>query len=495
MSHALGIDLGTTATKAVVVDAGGSVVAEAERPSELISLHPGWAEESTSRWWSNVCELCHELPTAQVRAIGVSGMVPAVIPLDGDRRPLRAAILQNDARADGEIADLAGALDGLDLLERTGSPLTQQSVAPTARWLARYEPDLWARTTAIVGSYDFLAARLTGVVGVERNWALESGLFDLRTGEWAADLCAAAGLEVAAMPPVRKATDVVGAVDGPAAEQTTLPEGTPVVAGSADHVAAALAAGVVDAGQALVKLGGAGDVLLATEQPVTDRRLYLDYHLVPGRWLPNGCMAASGSFLKWFARELAGGTALSELDRDAVAVPAGARGIVALPYMLGEKTPVHDPLARGAFVGLHLGHTQADLYRAAIESIAYGFRHHFEVFDELGCEIATVRVGDGGAASSLFTSVISDVLGRPLEPLLSRSSSALGVALTAAIGTGLLAEWSSVRSFVRIGPQIEPDPRTRAAYEEGYSLYRELYQSLAPLLRRSARMADAEVEA
>jgi xylulokinase len=494
MSHALGIDLGTTATKAVVIDSDGLVVAEAERPSELVSLHPGWAEEDTSRWWSNVCELCRELPTTQVRAIGVSGMVPAVIPVDSNLRPLRLAILQNDARAGRQIVELAEQIDEEDLLERTGSPLTQQSVAPTARWLALHEPDVWERTTTILGSYDYLAAMLTGTVGVEQNWALESGLFDLRTGEWAPDLCAAAGLDVATMPTVRAATEVVGTVNGRSAEQTTLLEGTPVVAGSADHVAAALAAGVVASGQALVKLGGAGDVLLATELPVIDRRLYLDYHLVPGRWLPNGCMAASGSFLKWFARELAGGAPLTELDREAEAVPPGARGIVALPYMLGEKTPIHDPLARGVFVGLHLGHTRADLYRAAIESIAYGFRHHFDVFEELGCEIGSVRVGDGGARSRLFTSVISDVLGRPLELLSSRSSSAIGVAMTAAVGTGLIADWSAVDSFVRLAPAIEPDPLTKAAYDDGYSIYRELYESLAPVMQRSARIAAGGVE-
>lgn len=486
MSQALGIDLGTTATKAIVIDVDGTVVAEAERPSELSSPHPGWAEEDTGRWWSNVCELCRELPTAQVRAIGVSGMVPAVIPLDADGRPLRAAILQNDARAGAEIAEIGQTLDQRELLERTGSPLTQQSVAPTARWLARHEPDVWERTATILGSYDYLAWSLTGTVGVERNWALESGLFDLGTGEWAPDLCAAAGLQATEMPPVRAATEIVGTVKAVCAEETTLPEGTPVVAGSADHVAAALAAGVVDPGQTLVKLGGAGDVLLAAEKPVMDRRLYLDYHLVPGRWLPNGCMAASGSFLKWFARELAGGTALEVLDREAEAVPAGADGLLALPYMLGEKTPVHDPLARGVFAGLHLGHTRPHLYRAAIESIAYGFRHHFEVFAELGYEVSVVRVGDGGARSRLFTSVISDVLGRPLQPLLSRSSSALGVAFTAAVGAGLIEEWSAVESFVSIGPEIQPDPSTRRVYDEGYALYRDLYESLAPVMHRAA---------
>jgi xylulokinase len=492
MTHALGIDLGTTATKAVVIDAGGTVLAEAERPSDLSSPHPGWAEEDTAVWWSNVCELCRELPTDQVRAIGVSGMVPAVIAVDEELRPLRPAILQNDARADREVVELAEELPAAELLQRTGSSLTHQSVAPTARWLAHHEPEVWARKSAIVGSYDYLAGALTGVIGVERNWALESGLFDMHTEAWAPDLCACAGLDVAAMPVVREATEIVGAVSARAAEQTTLAQGTPVVAGSADHVAAALAAGVLEPGQALLKLGGAGDILLASDRAVIDRRLYLDYHLIPGRWLPNGCMAASGSFLKWFARELAPGASLAELDREAEAVPAGARGIVALPYMLGEKTPIHDPLARGVFAGLHLGHTRADLYRAAVESIAYGFRHHFDVFDELGCEVATVRVGDGGASSQLFTSVVSSVLGRPLEPLLSRSSSAIGVAFTAAIGAGLIEHWSSIERFTTVGPTIEPDPRAREAYDRGYAIYRDLYESLAPLLHRAAHVDEAE---
>jgi xylulokinase len=161
--------------------------------------------------------------------------------------------------------------------------------------------------------------------------------------------------------------------------------------------------------------------------------------------------------------------------------------------MLGEKTPIHDPLARGVFVGLHLGHTRADLFRAAVESIAYGYRHHFDVFDELGCEVATVRVGDGGASSLLFTSVISSVLGRPLEPLLSRSSSAVGVAFTAAIGAGLVDDWSAVERFAAVGPTVEPDLQAHETYDRGYALYRELYESLAPLLHRAARVEQAEV--
>jgi xylulokinase len=375
-------------------------------------------------------------------------------------------------------------LSDADVLARTGSPLSHQSVAPTIRWLARNEPDIWERTAVIVGSYDYITSRLTGFIGVERNWALESGLFDLRTEEWAPDICEAAGFDTAQMPAAAHATDVVGAITEQAAASTGLRPGTPVIAGSADHVAAALAAGVVDPGRVLVKLGGAGDILLSAVEAAVDERLYLDYHLVPGRWLPNGCMAASGSSIEWFARELAGGTPLKDLDHEAEQTPAGANGIITLPYLLGEKTPIHDPLARGVFFGLHLGHTRGDVFRSLLEAVGYGFRHHFDVFDDLGYDVSTVRVGDGGASSALFTRVISDVLGRTLEPVRSRSGSAVGVAFTAAIGAGLITDWSQIERFVTLGTTVHPDPETRDIYDEGYARYRELYGAIKPVLDR-----------
>lgn len=487
MSLALGIDVGTTATKAVVVDAEGNVVASGSRASRLISAHAGWAEMDPAAWWENVCELCTELPVAEVAAVGVSGMVPCVIPLDEHRRPLRLSIQQNDARAGAEVEELAASLDPEELLARTGSALTQQSVMPTAVWLARHEPQAWEKTDTLVGSYDFITMLLTDALGVELNWALESGLFDFRAGEWAADLCALAGLDPAAMPPVHEPTDVVGEVTVAASRSTGLAVGTPVVAGSADHVAAALAAGIVEAGQVLVKLGGAGDILLVSDDAIVDRRLYLDAHLIPGHWLPNGCMAASGSFVAWFARELAGGASLADLDREASNSPAGANGITALPYLLGEKTPIHDPAARGVFYGLHLGHLRGDLFRAVLESIAYGFRDHFEVFAELGCAVSTVRLGDGGAASAVFAGIVADVIGRPVEPLRSRSGSAVGVAFVAALAVGLVEDWSAIDRFVTLGPTIEPDSGTAAVYDEGFERYRALYAVLAPLMHADAR--------
>jgi xylulokinase len=365
--------------------------------------------------------------------------------------------------------------------------VTQQSVGPTALWLARHEPSIWARGRTVLGSYDYVAFRLTGERGVERNWALESGLYDLDSGAFADDLCRAAGIDPALLPPPRRPDEVVGEVTREAAGETGLRAGTPVVAGSADHVASAFAAGVVEGGDLLVKLGSAGDILLASDEPLADARLYLDYHLVPGKFLPNGCMAASGTFIRWFQRELAGGAPLEALDAEGDEAGPGAGGIVALPYLLGEKTPLNDPGARGAFVGLHLGHGRGHLFRAVLEAIAFGFRHHLDVFAELGQMPRRVRVTNGGARSRLWKRVVADVLGAPLETLAAAQGSELGAAFAAGMGVGAFDGWNEIDRFVEVAETVEPDPAVRERYDELYAAYRELYPALEPVLEAVRR--------
>ena len=486
MSLALGIDIGTTATKGVVIDDGGGIVGQAQRRSDLRSPHPGWAEEDTGQWWDNVCSIASELPTDGICAVGVSGMVPCVINLDEHGEALRPSIQQNDARAVAEVRELAEELRDARILERTGSPITQQSIAPVARWLQRHEPDVWDRTRTLLGSYDLIAHRLTGERAVESNWALESGLYDLETSAWAPDVCAAADIDPARLPPVRRSSDVVGEVTPAAAAATGLPAGTPVVAGSADHVASAFAAGLRDDGDLLVKLGGAGDILITTSEALVDDRLYLDFHLVPGKFLPNGCMAASGSLIRWFNEQLAAGTTLAELDAEAAAVPAGSDGLVVLPYMLGEKTPINDPDARGVFFGLHLGHTRGHLFRAVLEGIAFGFRHHVDVLRTRGQEPRRLRVTNGGARSALWKQVTADVLGLPLEVPREAGGSALGAAFAAGMGCGMFGDWAEIDRFVDIAQVIEPSPGARGAIDASYATFRALYPALKPIFAEAA---------
>ena len=482
----LGLDLGTTAVKAVVLDPERGLLAARSLPNAPASPKPGWSEQDAGAWLENAlalipltCAAAGLAPSA-IAAVGVAGCVPCVLPLDDADRPLRPALLYNDGRAHAEIEELTAELADARVLERSGAGITQQSAGPKLRWLQRHEPELWARTRRVAGSYDWLAGRLAETRYSERNWALEGGLYDLSTATYAPDLCAAAGVGASLFGPIRDPADVIGGVSAAMAARTGLRAGTPVVAGLADHVSSAFGAGLARHGDLLVKLGGSVDVLACSDRPLLDARLYLDAHPSPGLWLPNGCMASGGSGVRWFQRELADGAALEALDDEAAATPPGAEGVVLLPYLLGEKTPVNDPLARGAFVGLRAGHGRGHLFRALLESFAYGVRHHLEVLSEHGVRPARARVTNGGASSRIWKQVVADVTGLVLEPVLDHPGSALGAAFAAGMGSGAFAAWSDVGRFVTLAEPVLPRAETAQAYDEGYRVYRSLYAALKP---------------
>ncbi|TPG31766.1 FGGY-family carbohydrate kinase [Mycolicibacterium hodleri] len=488
-AHTIGVDIGTTGTKTVLFDTERGIVAQAARATTLHSPDAGFAEADTGQWHRNVVDSIREVLTtseiaaSDVRAVAVSGMVPAVVPIDGQGQPLRRAILQNDARAHREVSELALALNGLDLVTMTGSALTQQSVAPTTAWLRTHEPEVYDRTAHYVGSYDWVLTALGADVHVEQNWALESGLFTI-DGDIATAVLAAAGLDPGTLAPVHRPGAQVGELNRAAADSTGLTEGTALIVGGADHVLSAFAAGVNAPGDSLVKLGGAGDILVASDTRVVDERLYLDAHPVPGHWLPNGCMATSGSLIRWF-QSLVGGVELAELDDEAATCPPAE--VLCLPYFLGEKSPLHDPDLRGVFAGMHLGHTRADLYRSVLEAIAFGFRHHVDVFTDIGIPPRRVMITNGGSKSTLWKQIHADVLGIEMSPVRGHPGASLGAAVIAAIGVGALDDWSDVARFVALDAPVVPDPTRRTAYDEAYQNWRDLGSAVAPTSHAMAR--------
>jgi xylulokinase len=484
----IGIDIGTTGLKGVALDVDSGIIAQATRSTVLSSPSPGWAEASTAEWFDNLIAVISELVHApalagrRVVALATSGMVPAVVAVDARGRALRPAILQNDARATEEVRSVSGALRDTGVLERTGSPVTQQSVAPTAIWLREHEPDVWAAAAALVGSYDWALIALGAPLHVERNWAIESGLFEL-DGQPFAPVISLAGLEGVLAPVVDPGT-VVGTLSREAASATGLPEGTALVTGGADHVLSAYGAGLSVEGDWLVKLGGAGDILAVSTSPVVDERFYLDAHPVDGLWLPNGCMATSGSLVRW-VRGLLHEDDLASLDRGAAGRDAGE--ILCLPYFLGEKSPLNDPDLRGVFAGLHLGHDRYDLYRSALEGIAFGFRHNADVLRDNGLRLEAATITNGGATSTVWKQIHADVLGVPLRTLVQHPGASLGAAVAAAIGVGALAGWDAIDAFVEAGPTIDPRPETVARYDETYPLWLELSDVTASTMRALAR--------
>lgn len=491
--YTLGIDIGTTGTKTIILSATRGIVAQASRGSALHSEHSGYAEADPQQWYANVKETVREVlavsgvPGRDIAAIATTGMVPAVIPIDAAGVPLRYAILQNDARAHREVEKLAGALSHIDLTAITGSALTQQSVAPTAVWLRTHEPDVWSRTAHLVGSYDWMLMALGASAHVEQNWALESGLVTI-AGLPVDDVFDQAGLSRDILAPIVRPGTQVGKLSESAAQDLGLQAGVPLVVGGADHVLSAFAAGVEHNGDWLVKLGGAGDVLVASDSTVVDPRLYLDAHPVPGLWLPNGCMATSGSLIRWF-QALIGGEELLQLDAEATS--RGPADVLCLPYFLGEKSPLHDPQLRGSFAGLHLGHTRADMYRSVLEAIAFGFRHHADVFRSIGISLERVMITNGGSKSTLWKQIHSEVLGTEMYPVVDHPGASLGAALIAAVGVGVLDDWSDIRRFIVLDNAVQPDATNVAIYEEAYQEWLALGEAMRPISHRISRRTSA----
>jgi len=494
MAVVLGLDIGTTSTIGILVETDGAVLALHSAPVDLFSDHPGWAEEEPEQWWANVGTVCRALlaetriDPRTIAAVGVAGMVPALVTLDATCAPVRRSIQQSDARTATEVEELRREVDEQDFLRRTGNGVNQQLLAPKLRWLARHEPQNFARIATVLGSYDFITHRLTGRLCIERNFGLEAGFVDLATHAVADDLVAHAGIAPSHLPTLRAGHEIVGSITHHAAAHTGLAAGIPVVAGAADHVASAFAAGIDAPGAMLIKFGGAGDVLLATDHPRPDPRLFLDYHLAPGLFMPNGCMAASGAVLNWFVREFSPDRDHAALDAEAAAIAPGADGLLLLPYFLGEKTPIHDPHARGTLVGLGLHHTRAHVWRAALEAVCFGFRHHAEVARELGYPVTRIIASDGGAASPVWMQIAADVLGMEVQLLAGHPGSCLGAAYVAAMGVAALPDWRQMGRFVRPAGTVRPRPAAVATYAEVYDAWRDLYARLKPFYPRLARI-------
>ncbi len=494
MTYVIGLDIGTTSTIGILIGLPDRILHIASRPVTLSAPHPGWAEEDPRQWWANIGEIARELVSAggikgsDVKAVGVTGMLPAVVLLDKEGNLLRPSIQQSDARCATEVAELRHIIDEKEFTRKTGNGINQQLVIAKLLWIRKHEPEIFARIATVFGSYDYINWRLTGERAVEQNWALEGGFVNLKDHQIDDELVKLAGIPSKALPRKSISHQLLGRIAAEAAKDLGLPAGIPVVAGAADHIASALAAGLTRPGDVLLKFGGSVDVLIATDRVAPDPRMYLDYHLVPGLYVPNGCMATGGSGLNWFVAsfaegerakaEAAGMTVHQWLDNLAAKIPAGSAGVRILPYFLGEKTPIHDADVRGAILGLSLAHGPAHLWRALLEAYAYGIAHHIEVLNDMGHRTETFFASDGGAKSTVWMQIVADVLQKPVRRLNGHPGSCLGAAWTAAMGIGAANDWSAISRFVSLADQLVPDAGNARIYAQGYAAFRRLYPTI-----------------
>lgn len=497
--YVLGIDIGTTSVKTVLLSSSGKMVAEANRGHDLLSLHRNWAEERADIWWENAVETVKDINSQipgcleNVICIGCSGMVPAIVMLDEEGNPVRNTIQQNDARAIEEIEMVAKALDQEKLYKQTGGTTNQQHIIPRLLWVKKNEPDNWEKTHTIMGSYDYILFRLSGTKCLELNWAAESGCYDIHKRTWIKEHLEMFGINPNWLPKVCEPMEVAAYTSPEMKNLMGLPAGIPIIGGSADHVASTLAAGIIDEGDLLIKFGGAGDILYCTQELETSPKLFFDYHNVPGRYLINGCMASSGSLVKWYTKSILKSEdpdILKNLDTEAEKLMPAADGLVVLPYFLGEKTPLFDPNARGVFFGLTLAHSQAHIFRAILESVIYGFRHHIEVIEEMGHKPRQIIATDGGAKSKLWCQIAADILDSEIRAYPSHPGSALGVAFLAGMSAGIYKDWKEINGFLNDYTIYKPNSESVKIYNKAYGIYRDLYTQLQPSCQKLQKLYE-----
>ncbi len=489
MEYILGIDIGTTSVKVIMISSEGKIFDETSVPHDLISEHLNWAEEDADIWWENTKTALqylhrrHPQEMKSIRCVGCSGMVPAIVILDQQGRPVRRTIQQNDARAVEQIEKITAQIDQDELYRSTGGRTNQQHILPRLLWVKEHEPQVWEKADCVMGSYDWINYQLTGVKSLEMNWAVESGAMDIHTRQWRQKDLEKFGIDVKLLPPVNESMKTIGRTKPEWEELLGIPAGTPVIAGSADHVASTLAAGITKKGDLLIKFGGAGDILYCTDEIETNEKLFFDYHIVPDEYLLNGCMASSGSLVKWFTKDIIhqdSPDVFDKLDIQAKKVPPASDGLIILPYFLGEKTPIFDPTARGVMFGLTLSHTNGHIFRAILESVIYGFRHHVEVLKEMGHEPERIMATNGGAKSKFWCQIAADILGKTIRSYPSHPGSALGVAFLAGMSVGVFQEWEEIQKFLTDYRIFEPNPKAVQIYDKSYAIYRNLYKQLRP---------------
>ncbi|HTJ58494.1 MAG TPA: FGGY-family carbohydrate kinase [Devosiaceae bacterium] len=495
MRYYLGIDIGTYESKGVLVDGEGNIVASASTPHQLIVPHPGWAEHRAREdWWENFTFLSQRLladsgvsPT-EIRAIGASAIGPCMLPVDADGEPLMNAVLYGvDTRAAKEIAELTAEIGEDVLVERCGNALTSQSVGPKILWLKRNRPEVFARTAKVLGATSFLVHRLTGRFVVDHYSAAGVTPLYLVDGQNWSDALTSDLIGLERLPELAWTTDVAGGITAQAAAETGVAEGTPVIVGTIDAAAEAASVGVIDPGSMMLMYGSTIFVIMPMAERVRDPRLWYAPWLFPGQHAAMAGLATSGTLSHWFAdqlaRDLDPATAIPALAAEAATSPPGANGLVLLPYFSGERTPIHDPHARGVLFGLNLTHTRADIYRAVLEGIALGTRHIIDTYLEAGQDPAAILSVGGGTRNRVWAQATSDLSQRSQTLREKTIGASFGDAFLAAVAIGD-ASLGDIARWNPVATEIRPDPATAEVYARRYAVFRDLYPRTRDLMAR-----------
>jgi xylulokinase len=475
----LGVDLGTSSVKAALVDGGGSVVSEGSAPYSVGHPVSGWAESDPDEWWQGASAAIRQAVSGQgrkVRAIGLSGQMHGVVLTDSAGRPVRPAILWPDTRSAAQLEEYRR----LDERQRhaLANPYVTGMAGPSLLWLREHERDAYTTARWALQPKDWFRLAITGEVATDPSDASATLLFDLIEDDWAWDVVDALHLNCELLAPILPSAYPAGSLLPHVARELDLPGGIPVATGAADTAAAALGTGLLVPGRGQLTVGSAGQIIALLNRPDPDPtlRTHLYRAATPDAWYAMAAIQNVGIALEWVRSVL--GVSWAQVYDEAFTVPAGSEGLLFLPYLTGERTPILDPAARGAWVGMSLYHSQAHLLRAALEGVAFALREGLEALEARGIPLPELRLAGGGTVQSAWRSMLADVLRRPLRVVPNPAASARGAALLAGVVAGVYPDAAATLATAPATEATVYPGEASAQYEEAYGRYRSLYSRL-----------------
>jgi len=501
----LGIDIGTSACKIVCFHPNGSAAAQCNKEYPIYTPQKGWVEQNPDEWWHAVCAGIREMlersriNISSIACIGIDGQGWSAIPIDQAGHVLCKTPIWMDTRAADICNELNHVIGQKRIFEVCGNSLQPMYTLPKIIWYQRNRPEVFRKTYKILQSNSFIVYRLTGMLTSDLSQGYGLHCFDMRKGCYDTDMCRDIGVRKDLLPDLYPCSQVVGQVTRQAAEMTGLLQGIPVVAGGLDAACGTLGAGVIQDGEVQEQGGQAGGMSICMSQYKALPELVLGFHVIPGKWLLQGGTVGGGGVVKWFEKELGaeerilamrnGTHAYEEMDLAAQKIIPGSDGLIFLPYMAGERSPIWDSQAKGLFYGLDFTKTRAHMIRAVLEGVAYSLRHNLETAERAGVTVQTMNSVGGAAGSLLWTQIKSDVTGKPIAVPESDTATALGAAMLAGVGNGIYGNFSeAVQKTVKVKRQHTPDFRYQEQYDTAFHTYIELYKSLKDIMHSSYKI-------
>jgi len=487
----LGIDLGTSSVKLLIMDGSGHVLQTVSKDYPVYYPRPNWAEQNPEDWWQATGEGIREVlikagvTGAQITGIGLSGQMHGMVLLDKSNCVLMPAILWCDQRTQSECECITQTL-GLKLTEYTGNKALAGFTAPKVLWVKNHRPEIYQQIKHVLLPKDYIRFKLTGEYATDVSDASGTLFFDVANRRWSPEMLNVLGLVEQQMPKCYESYEITGRVTAQAAELTNLNPGIPVVGGGGDQAAGAVGTGVVLPGTISVALGTSGVVFACQKNYSVDdkNRLHAFCH-ANGKWHVMGVMLSAASCLKWWVEDVCRSQNFGEILDEAGQIAPGSEGLLFLPYLMGERTPYSDPNARGTFIGLSMTHQRGHMTRAIVEGVSFGLKDSMEIIKQQNIPANVVRVSGGGAKSQLWRQVLADILGLRVDVVNSVEGPAFGAAILAAVGMGAYADVEQAcRSIIKTVESTEPEPDNMERYQSIYQIYHNLYGTLKDTFAR-----------